>query len=124
MAEIGQAGSAAAGLEAHEEDGALVLRLTGDLDVTNAEQVRSAIDAAVSSQTERLIFDLEDLQFMDSSGLAMLVSMTQKVHEVRVRNPSSIVRRLIELTGLADALHVTPLQPQARPHGFLATTTQ
>ena len=114
MAEIGQAGSAAAGLEAHGEDGALVLRLTGDLDVTNAERVRSAIDAAVNSQTERLIFDLEGLRFMDSSGLSMLVSMTQKVHEVRVRNPSSIVRRLIELTGLADALHVTPLQPQAR----------
>ena len=111
MAEIGQAGSAAAGQEAHEEDGALVLRLTGDLDVTNAEQVRSAINAAVSSQTERLIFDREDLQFMDSSGIAMLVSMTQKMQEVRVRNPSSIVRRLIELTGLADALRVTPSHP-------------
>ena len=115
MAEIGQAGSAAAGLEAHGEDGALVLRLTGDLDVTNAEQVRSAIDAAVNSQTERLIFDLEGLRFMDSSGIAMLVSMTQKVQEVRVRNPSSIVRRLIELTGLADAWHVTPLQASWRP---------
>jgi hypothetical protein len=59
MAGIEQAGSAAAGLQAREEDGALVLRLSGDLDLTNAEQVRSAIDAVVSSETQRLIFDLE-----------------------------------------------------------------
>jgi len=115
MAEIGQAGSAAAGLEAREEDGVLVLRLSGELDVTNAEQVRSAVDAVLSSETERLIFDLEGLRFMDSSGIAMLVSVAHKVREVQVRNPSTIVRRLIELTGLADALHVTPSGPVSLP---------
>ena len=119
MAGIEQAGSAAAGLQAREEDGALVLRLSGDLDVTNAEQVRSAIGAVVSSDTERLIFDLEGLQFMDSSGIAMLVSVAHKVRDVQVRNPSIIVRRLIELTGLADALHVTPSGPadDRKPNG-------
>ena len=111
MAEIGQPGSAAAGLEAREEDGALVLHLSGELDVTNFKQVRSAVDAFVSSQTERLIFDLEGLQFMDSSGIALLVSVAQKVREVQVRNPSGIVRRLMELTGLTDTLHVTPSGP-------------
>ena len=91
--------SAAAGQEARDEDGALVLRLSGDLDVTNAEQVRSAIDAVVSSETEHVIFDLEGLRFMDSSGIAMLVSVARKVREVQLRNPSAIVRRLIELMG-------------------------
>ena len=113
MAGIEQAGSAAAGLQAREEDGALVLRLSGDLDVTNAEQIRSAIDAMVSSETERLIFDLEGLQFMDSSGIAMLVSVARKVREVELRNPSAIVRRLFELTGLANAFRVTPSEPFA-----------
>ncbi len=117
MAEIGQAGSAAARLEAREEDGVLVLRLSGELDVTNAKQVRSAVDAVLSSETERLIFELEGLQFMDSSGIAMLVSVAHKVREVQVRNPSIIVRRLIELTGLADALHVTPSGPVSLPAG-------
>ncbi len=115
MAEIGQAGSAAARLEAREEDGVLVLRLSGELDVTNAKQVRSAVDAVLTSETERLIFDLEGLQFMDSSGIAMLVSVAHKVREVQVRNPSSIVRRLMELTGLTDTLHVTPSGPVSLP---------
>ncbi len=112
MAGIEQAGSAAAGLQAREEDGALVLRLSGDLDVTNAAQVRSAIDAVVSSGTERLIFDLADLQFMDSSGIAMLVSVAREGREVQLRNPSAIVRRLIELTGLAETFGITSLEPR------------
>jgi len=37
------------------------------------------------------------------------------VREVQVRNPSTVVRRLIELTGLADALHVTPSGPVSLP---------
>jgi len=117
MGGIEQAGSAAAGLQAREEDGALVLRLSGNLDVTNAEQVRSAIDAVVSNQTERLIFDLEGLQFMDSSGIAMLVSVARKVREVELRNPSAIVRRLFELTGLANTFSVTPLGPPSLKPG-------
>ncbi len=112
MAEIGQAGSAAARLEAREEDGVLVLRLSGELDVTNAKQVRSAVDAVLTSETERLIFDLEGLQFMDSSGIAMLVSVAREGREVQLRNPSAIVRRLIELTGLAETFGITSLEPR------------
>ena len=119
MAEPGQAGSASAALKAQEQGGALILYLSGELDVTTADQIRSAIDAAVGGDTERLIIDLADLQFMDSSGIALIVSVAQRVREAQVRNPSAIVRRLIELTGLEEALHITPLEvlevPMAGP---------
>ena len=45
---------------------------------------------------------------MDSSGLALLASVARKVPEVELRDPSPIVRRLIELTGLAEILNVSP----------------
>ncbi len=45
---------------------------------------------------------------MDSSGLALLASVAQRVPEVELRDPSPIVRRLIELTGLVGILNVTP----------------
>ena len=83
MAEPGQAGSASAALKAQEEGGALVLYLSGELDVTTADQIRSAIDAAVGSDTERLIIDLADLQFMDSSGIALIVSVAQRAREAQ-----------------------------------------
>jgi anti-sigma B factor antagonist len=108
MAELEPAASASAAVEAREENGTLVLYLSGDLDVTNAEEVRSAVNAAMSGHAERVIFDLADLDFMDSSGIALLVSVAGQVRDVQVRNPSAIVRRLIELTGLTGTWRIGP----------------
>ena len=108
MAEIEQAGPASAKLDVREEDGTLVLCLSGDLDVTSTDCFRSALDAALDGTADRVIPDLAGLQFMDSSGTALIVSVTQKVREVRVRNPTTIVRRLFELTGLTEALGMVP----------------
>ncbi len=49
---------------------------------------------------------------MDSSGIAMLVSVAREGREVQLRNPSAIVRRLIELTGLAETFGITSLDPR------------
>ena len=102
MAELDPAGSASAWLEAQDEDGTLVLRIFGELDVTSADDVRSAVDAALGGGAERVVFDLGGLEFMDSSGIALLLSVNGKVREVLVRNPTAIIRRLLELTGLAE----------------------
>jgi anti-anti-sigma factor len=108
MAELEPAASASAGVEAREENGTLVLYLSGELDVTNAEYVRSAVNAAMNGHAEQVIFDLADLEFMDSSGIALLISAAGQVRDVQVRNPSAVVRRLIQLTGLAGTLRIAP----------------
>ncbi len=107
MAELDPAGSASAWLEAQDEDGTLVLRIFGELDVTSADDVRSNLDAALGSETERVVFDLGGLEFMDSSGIALLLSVTGKVREVQVVNPPAIIRRLLELTGLAETFRMS-----------------
>jgi anti-sigma B factor antagonist len=73
-----------------------------------AERVRSAVEAALSGASERLVFDISGLEFMDSSGIALLVSATRKARNVEVRHPTPIVRRLIELTGLTEILLMVP----------------
>ena len=45
---------------------------------------------------------------MDSSGIALLISTTRKANAVEVRNPTVIVRRIIELTGLTEILLMVP----------------
>ena len=40
------------------------------------------------------MFDISGLEFMDSSGIALLVSATRKARHVEVRHPTPIVRRL------------------------------
>lgn len=109
MAELTDpADHAAVRVEVWEEDKTPVIRLSGELDMTSVEQVRPAIDAAVGSKAERVVFDAGGLEFIDSSGIALLVSVTRHVREVEVRSPHPIVRRIIELTGLDQILQITP----------------
>lgn len=88
----------------HEDAGTLVVRLGGEVDMSNASNVQELVDQAMSPQVGRLVFDLGALEFIDSSGLAVLLAAAQKVASVQLRNPSPIVRRVIEVTGLAETL--------------------
>jgi anti-sigma B factor antagonist len=107
MADLDPVAQAAPVASVREEDGTPVVYLSGELDLTSAGQFSAAIDAALGSQPGTLILDASGLKFMDSSGIVLLVSATQRVPEVQVRDPSPIVRRLIELTGLSKVLRIT-----------------
>jgi anti-anti-sigma factor len=107
MADLDPADQAVTVASVQEEDGTPVVYLSGELDLTSAGQFSTAIDAALGSHPGRLILDASGLTFMDSSGIVLLVSATQRVQEVQVRDPSPIVRRLIELTGLSKVLRIT-----------------
>ena len=108
MAELGPANEAYCAAEVFREDGTAVIRLSGELDMVSVETVRSVIEGSLASPADRLVFEVSALDFMDSSGIALLISMTRKARAVEVRNPTAIVRRIIELTGLTDILIMVP----------------
>ena len=107
MADLNPAGQAGTELEIGDEDGTPVIRLAGELDMTSADDIRAAIDGVLRRTPERVVFETSGLQFMDSSGIALLLSVAQQVPDVELRAPSPIVRRLIELTGLEETLRIT-----------------
>jgi anti-sigma B factor antagonist len=92
---------------AGDEDGAPVLRLTGEIDISNAEPLGDALEAIVGPDARRLVVDLEGLEFMDSAGIAMLLRTASRVDAVEIRNPSEVMRRIIECTGLTGIFRVT-----------------
>jgi anti-anti-sigma factor len=104
MAELGANGVEALVGGGIDDDGVFVLDLGGQLDVSNFEAVRSKVDALLSADPRSVVVDLGSLSFMDSSGIALLVGIGNRVEHLRVRNPTPIVRRIIELCGLADAV--------------------
>jgi anti-sigma B factor antagonist len=108
MAERDTAGGAYCAADVSRENDTVVVRMSGELDMVSVEGVRAVIDEALAGAGERLVFDLSELEFMDSSGIALLISVTRKVPAVEVRNPAAIVRRIIEMTGLTEILHVIP----------------
>ncbi len=86
--------------------GAPVVTVSGELDISNAGLLEATVTSISDEQPERLIFDLSGLQFMDSAGIAVLIGAAAKVNAVRLRDPSPIVRRVIELTGLSGVLPI------------------
>jgi anti-anti-sigma factor len=91
---------------AHDASGGAIVELIGEIDISNAETLGAELDRIIDGQSKPLVVDLAKLEFMDSSGIAMLLKVAARVDSIELRNPSNIVRRIIECTGLADVLHV------------------
>jgi len=109
MEEVVDAGGPGAEVEAVvDPSGTPVLKLIGEIDISTVGRIRSAIEPVLAGQSDRIVFDLRDLRFMDSSGLTMLLAIAEKVAEVELRNASQIIRTVIELTGLSSVFTIAP----------------
>ena len=84
-----------------EEDpsGVPLVCVAGELDLATAPQLSGAAKVALEGAPERIVFDLSELRFMDSSGLRVLLEIANEV-KVSVRAASDAVRRVIESTGV------------------------
>jgi anti-sigma B factor antagonist len=85
-----------------EDPSAPVLALSGELDLASVESVRRAIDPYLIVGPTHVTFDLEQLTFMDSSGIALLVQISNQVGTVSLTRVPPIVRRVLEATGLLE----------------------
>jgi anti-sigma B factor antagonist len=85
-----------------------VLAISGELDLAAASAFEAALERALTSDAERIVLDAESLEFIDSTGLSVLVRAQQRAEQsgrqLGLINPSAQVSRLLELTGLADRL--------------------
>ena len=98
---------------------ATVLRCDGRLTMVAAPMLKGAIDEAVESGQARVVVDLSQTSFVDSSGLGALVaglkSTRQAGGDLRIAEPQEQVRMVLALTNLdrilqpfdhlEDALH-------------------
>jgi anti-sigma B factor antagonist len=79
-----------------------VVSVEGDIDLTTFAAVQSALDAARVGATV-LVLDLRDVEFMDTSGLRLVISEQQRAEADQYRfavvpGPNK-VRRLFEIAG-------------------------
>ena len=88
-------------------DGSTVT-VTGDVDAYSAPDLASALDPFPGEGPVTL--DLSGVEFMDSSGIRVLVDAHQRAAEAERRfviaDPSRSVRRILEISGLLDHLDV------------------
>jgi len=89
---------------------ATVLAVAGELDLASSPTLEEALDAVTGTTPELLILDLSALEFMDSTGLSVLVRAHQRALEAGRRfalvKGSPQVQRLLTLTGIDDRIMV------------------
>jgi anti-sigma B factor antagonist len=89
-----------------ERSGAVVVKLAGDLDLYNAEQVRSALASAID-RSPRVVVDLGEVDFIDSTALGAFVDAHRKLEGgLRIANPQDAIRRALQVSGIDRHLKV------------------
>jgi anti-sigma B factor antagonist len=84
-------------------DGGVVVRLAGELDLYNAHQVREALLACSAENPARLVVDLGEVQFVDSTALGVLVEARSRMADKQaflLAAPGPETRRALEVSGL------------------------
>jgi anti-anti-sigma factor len=81
--------------------------VTGEIDLGTADVFREQV-RAVALTGRHVVLDMGGVTFMDSSGLAVLVEATSDAGSLTLREPTAIVRRVLEATGLTPLFRVDP----------------
>lgn len=90
-----------------------VLAVTGEIDVATAPQLREALVGLVGDERSRIVVDLSGVDFLDSTGLGVLVGALKRARshdgELALACAQPRVLRVFEITGLTQvfAIHET-----------------
>ncbi len=97
-------------VETRDGDQAVVIEVRGELDLASSPALEQELERGAAAQAEVVIVDLRELEFMDSTGLSVLVRAHQRANDNGqrfgvVKGPQQ-VQRLLSLTGVADRLRL------------------
>lgn len=91
-------------------DGTNKLLVTGEVDVSNADELRTAVDSALEGADGSLTVDLAEVPYIDSTGIGVLVGAAHRASEAGkklvVARPQKNVDRVLGLLGVADDLNI------------------
>ena len=101
------------------ENGVRVVAVRGELDLGTAPELKGPLEAAVGAE-EPLLIDLSECEFIDSTGIAMIVRAWQQLgngdaggKRVVICSGNEQVRRVLAITGLERSIPVHPSREEA-----------
>ena len=95
-------------VEKKSEGKNVTLVLSGRLDTSTAPELEAEVKASVEG-TENLIFDFEELDYISSAGLRVLLSalkMMNKQGKMKLINVNESILEIFDLTGFSDILTI------------------
>ena len=100
-------------VEVHTRGDAIRIALIGEIDLSNASEVESAVVSAISNHTTEVDLDLSAVGYLDSAGLRVVYSLAVRLHRAqigfRITTPlDSPARRAIEVSGMTTIAALEP----------------
>jgi anti-anti-sigma factor len=104
------------------DDGIRIIVVRGELDLSTASNLEAPLDEAISSQDGSVLIDLTDCEFIDSTGIALIVRAWQRLDRdangegsgrVVICSANDQVRRVLEITGLELSIPIHSSRDEA-----------
>ncbi len=92
-------------LELKNENGNLLVKVIGKLDTMTAPKLEEELSKNINGVQE-IIFNLEELKYISSSGIRVLLTIKKKIGNMKVLKPTDEVMEVFEITGLADVFDI------------------
>jgi anti-anti-sigma factor len=88
---------------------AIVVHLRGELDLYSAGELRTALAEAIESAPGRIVVEMSDVAFMDSTAFGVLLEARSKLGDTAallLAGPQTDTRRALQVSGLDQRLPV------------------
>ena len=108
------------GIAVESQQFGVVIRLSGETDLSTVGQLRDALDGQISGGVRQLTIDLSGLRFADSGSIRALtaahLALKAQGGSLELLHPQPNVARILELLGIDQVLTVQP-QPDSGTAG-------
>jgi len=99
-------------IEVQSSEERALVTVSGELDASTASFLYDKLSDLEVYDTHHVVLDLARVTFMDSTGLAVIVTEHKRMRHsdgtLTIFSPPSSVRRLFEITGLTTVLDIVP----------------
>lgn len=104
------------------DDGVHLIAVRGELDLSTAPDLERPLEDAIASGDATVLIDLTECEFIDSTGIALIVRAWQRLDRaaegngsgrVVIASDNDQVRRVLEITGLELSIPIHGTREQA-----------
>ena len=100
-----------------DEQGTHAVEVCGEIDLTTAPVLNASLRAAIDAEAQCIILDVEDVGFVDSSGVGVLLATHRRLQasggELILVCPQPLVRKIFEVSGIASYVNVVDTRRDA-----------
>jgi anti-sigma B factor antagonist len=97
-------------IDVRRDEGTVVLALSGELDLATAPLLQDEIQGSEVETATMVVLDLQELKFIDSTGLRVLLTAhaqsRERGQQFAVTRGSPQVQRLLSITGVGEHLRI------------------